>query len=275
MRFSPIMSLRFKGCQIEQPLLTLLVAGAIILDSMHRFLVEQISGSNAVLTDTGQLHHIRDVLRLKINDEVILFDNKGHEYKAAITGIDKKQIKFRVGQLGALRTSHIGLTVACAIPKSSHMDDIIDSLTQLGVERIIPMRTERVVVKLDDVKAETRVKRWEKVAQNAARQCQRSSIPAIEPVTDFSVVVSNSQQFALKLIPHLVGERQSLKDVFNIIRPKSVIVLIGPEGDFTSSEVELALHKGFVPISLGDTVLRVATAAVAVASYIRFVLNKE
>ncbi len=241
---------------------------------MHRFLVDQISGNNAVLTDTGQLHHIRDVLRLKINDEVILFDNKGHEYKAAITGIDKRQVKFRVGQLGALRTSHIGLTIACAIPKGSHMDDIIDNLTQLGVERIIPMRTERVVVKLDDVKAETRLKRWEKIAQSAARQCQRASIPEITPVTDIAEVISDSQSYVLKLIPHLVGERRSLKDVFNIIRPKSVIVLIGPEGDFTPSEVELALHNGFVPVSLGDTVLRVATAAVAVASYINLTLGE-
>jgi 16S rRNA (uracil1498-N3)-methyltransferase len=241
---------------------------------MHRFLVHEILGNSAVLTDVGQLHHIRDVLRLKINDVVILFDNKGHEYQAAITSIDKKQVKFRVGQTNAVHTGNIGLTIACAIPKGSHMDDIIDSLTQLGVERIIPMRTERVVVKLDDVKSETRLKRWVKIAQNAARQCQRSSIPEITPVTDIKQAIANSQNFVLKLIPHLVGERQSLKEVFNIIRPKSVIVLIGPEGDFTSTEVELALHNGFIPVSLGDTTLRVATAAVAVAAYIRFALDK-
>jgi 16S rRNA (uracil1498-N3)-methyltransferase len=246
--------------------------GSYYLDSMHRFLIDEILGNDAVLTDAGQLHHIRDVLRLKVNDEVILFDNKGHEYQAVITGIDKRQVKFKVGQTNTVPAGNTGLTIACAIPKGSRMDDIIDDLTQLGVERIIPMQTERVVVKLDGVKSETKLKRWEKIAQSAARQCQRNSIPVIEPVTDFSVVVSNSQQFALKLIPHLVGERQSLKEVFHIIQPKSVIVLIGPEGDFTSAEVDLALHNGFIPVSLGDTTLRVATAAVAVASYIKLTL---
>jgi 16S rRNA (uracil1498-N3)-methyltransferase len=109
------------------------------------------------------------------------------------------------------------------------------------------------------------LKRWEKIAQSAARQCQRNTVPVIEPVTDISVVIANSQQFVMKLIPHLAGNRKTLKEVFNIIRPKSVLVLIGPEGDFTPAEVELALHNGFIPVSLGATTLRVATAAVAVA----------
>lgn len=248
--------------------------GSYYLDSMHRFLVDEILGNDAVLTDAGQLHHIRDVLRLKIDAKVTLFDNKGHEYQAVITGIDKKQVRFSVGQTNVVSTGNTGLTIACAIPKGTHLDDIIDSLTQLGVERIIPMQTERVVVKLDDAKSETRLKRWQKITQSAARQCQRSNIPIIEPVTDFSVVVSHSQQFALKLIPHLVGERQSLKDVFRIIKPKSVIVLIGPEGDFTPAEVDLALHNGFMPVSLGHTTLRVATAAIAAASYIKLTLGE-
>jgi 16S rRNA (uracil1498-N3)-methyltransferase len=242
---------------------------------MHRFLIDQIQGDSATLTDAGQLHHIRDVLRLNANDEVILFDNKGYEYKGVITGISNKQVTLRVTTLNALRVSNVGFTVACAIPKGSHMDDIIDGLTQLGVARIIPMRTERVVVKLDDAKVEVRLKRWQKIAQSAARQSQRNTIPVIEPVTDIAEVVSDSQSYVLKLIPHLVGERRLIKDVFNIIRPKSIIVLIGPEGDFTPAEVELALHNGFIPVSLGDTVLRVATAALAVASYIRFALDKE
>jgi 16S rRNA (uracil1498-N3)-methyltransferase len=129
------------------------------------------------------------------------------------------------------------------------------------------------VVKLDDIKTESRLERWRKIAQNAARQSQRSSIPLIEPVTRLEDVISDSHDYDFKLIPTLAGERRLIKDVVAEARPNNIIVLIGPEGDFTSEEVALALGNGFLAVSLGDTVLRVATAAVAVASYVKFALG--
>ena len=239
---------------------------------MHRFYIDHIYGDKVVLTDTEQLHHLKDVLRLKVDDEVIVFDGAGHDYSGVITRIDRKQVELKVTAVTSAPDNKTKLTVACAIPKGSRMDDIIDYLTQLGVERIIPMMTERVVVKLDDAKMESRLKRWTKIAQSAARQCQRSCIPVIAPVTDIVNVISDSHSFDLKLIPNLSGERKPLNDVLTIPAPKEIIVLIGPEGDFTPEEVTLALHNDYMPVSLGDTVLRVATAAIAVASYIKFTL---
>jgi 16S rRNA (uracil1498-N3)-methyltransferase len=241
---------------------------------MSRFLIDRIQGDNATLTDAGQLHHIRDVLRLKVNDEVIIFDGAGREFNGVIMNINKKQAEFSLTPLQKQPRGSAALTIACAIPKGSRMDDIIDYLTQLGVARIIPMRTERVVVKLDDVRAVARLKRWQKIAQSAARQCQRRDIPFISPVAYVAEVISKSADFDLKLIPHLAGERRLIKDVLGKVKPRNIIVLIGPEGDFTPAEVEMALHNGFIPVSLGDTVLRVAAAAIAVAAYIRFALDK-
>jgi 16S rRNA (uracil1498-N3)-methyltransferase len=237
---------------------------------MHRFYIDHIDGDKAFISDSEQLHHLRDVLRLKVDDEVIIFDRPGNEYLGVITGLDRNQAELKVVRVGSSRSSPIKLTVACAIPKGNRMDDVIDYLTQLGVDRIIPMRTERVVVKLDDAKTEARRKRWQKIAQSAAQQSQRSKIPLIEAVTGLKDVVSGSQDYDLKLIPNLAGERRHIRDVLPEVRPKDVIVLIGPEGDFTPEEVTLALSKGFIPVSLGDTVLRVTTAAIAVASYIKF-----
>jgi 16S rRNA (uracil1498-N3)-methyltransferase len=253
--------------------LTLLVVSAII-KNMHRFLVNRLQGDSVVLADAVQVHHIRDVLRLKLNDKVIIFDGAGHEFTGIITNINKKQVALKVTPLQKQLNSRAALTIACAIPKGSHMDDVIDSLTQLGVARIIPMRTDRVVVKLDEAGAALKLRRWEKIAQSAAQQCQRSSIPIIDAVTDVEKVIADSQQYDLKLIPHLSGERRLIKDVLSEGSYKNIIVLIGPEGDFTPAEVELALHNGFIPVSLGDTVLRVATAAIAVTAYIRFVLDE-
>jgi 16S rRNA (uracil1498-N3)-methyltransferase len=241
---------------------------------MHRFYIDHIYGDKVVLTDTEQLHHLKDVLRLKIDDEVIVFDSEGHDYTGVITWVGRKQVEMKVTPVKSAPGNKTKLTVACAIPKGSRMDDIIDYLTQLGVERIIPMWTERVVVKLDDDKTEARLKRWQKIAQSAAQQCQRSSIPIIESATNFGDAISDSQNFDLKLIPNLSGERRLIKDVLAQFTPKSIIVLIGPEGDFTPEEVTLALSNGFIPVSLGDTVLRVATAAIAVASYIKFALGE-
>jgi 16S rRNA (uracil1498-N3)-methyltransferase len=241
---------------------------------MHRFYIEKIDGNSITLIESEQLHHIRDVLRLKAGDAVIIFDRAGHEYKAVIVSIGKKQVELNLTSLNVRRSNNTNLTVACAIPKGSRMDDIIDYLTQLGVEHIIPMLTDRVVVKPDSAAMQIRLLRWRKIAQNAAQQCQRSSVPVIAPVTDVKDVITNSQDFDLKLIPHLSGKRKLIKNILAKPRPKNIIVLIGPEGDFTPEEVALALHNDFIPVSLGDTVLRVATAAIAIASYIKFALDR-
>jgi len=240
---------------------------------MHRFYLDHIDGDKVCLSDSEQLHHLRDVLRLKVDDEVIVFDSKGKEYAGVITKIERKQAELKVTPIKSTRNHKTSLTVACAIPKGSRMDDIIDYLTQLGVERIIPMWTERVVVKLDDARAEERHKRWRKIAQSAAQQSQQSRIPLVEPLTRFEDVVLKAGNYDLKLIPNLSGERRLIKDVLAESRPKSIIVLVGPEGDFTPEEVALALGNGFLAVSLGDTVLRVATAAIAVASYLKFALG--
>jgi 16S rRNA (uracil1498-N3)-methyltransferase len=239
---------------------------------MYRFFTKKIIGDKAFINDREQLHHIRDVLRLKPGDAVDISDNSGAEYTGVISSISKQQVELDVSLKKTNPESQLKLTVACAVPKNTRFDDIVDFLTQLGVERIIPMRTERVIVKLDSARAEEKHKRWIKIAQSAAQQSQRSRIPIIDPVTDIEQVIKDSAGYSLKLIPHLSGERKLIRDVLAeaVLKTESIIILIGPEGDFTPGEVALALENGFTAVSLGDTVLRVAAAAVAAASYIKF-----
>jgi 16S rRNA (uracil1498-N3)-methyltransferase len=240
---------------------------------MHRFYIDRVDGATVSIADAAQLHHLKDVLRLKADDCVVIFDKDGKEFTGVITAIERKQAVIKVTASKPARPDQMNLTIACAIPRGNRMDDIIDQLIQLGVARIIPMATERVVVKLDDSRKDARLKRWRTIAQNAALQSQRNTLGLIEPVTDISNVISQSQDFDLKLIPNLEGKRKLIKDVLAVAGPKTIIVLIGPEGDFTPGEVALALGAGFIPVSLGDTVLRVATAAVSVAGYIKFALD--
>jgi 16S rRNA (uracil1498-N3)-methyltransferase len=237
---------------------------------MHRFYVDEVQGNQAIISDKEQLHHLRDVLRLTVDDEINLSDSPGNDYRGIITSIGRQQANVEVTLIRAAGENPVQLTVACAIPKNTRFDDVVDFLTQLGVERLIPMRTERVVVKLNAAGAEEKHKRWLKKAQSAAQQSRRPRIPVIDAVTDFKDVIAASSGFDLKLIPHLSGERKLIREILAGSQPKNILVLIGPEGDFAPEEVALALDKGFLAVSLGDTVLRVAAAAVAVASYIKF-----
>ena len=240
---------------------------------MHSFyLAEQISGDAALISDAGQLHHLRDVLRLRIGDEVIVFDGEGNEYSGTIEGLDKKQAVLRLKARQPAPIRRLRLAVACAVPKQARMDDIIDKLTQLGVDSIIPLFTERGIVKLSET-IDARLERWRKIALSASEQSHRTTLPFISPGSGFKKALADSKDYQLKLVPTLVGQRQTLRELFTDSPPDSIFVLIGPEGDFTSEEIQEAMDAGFIPVSLGDAVLRVETAAIAVASYIKLAFN--
>ena len=235
---------------------------------MHRFYIpEKIVGGRITIADAEQLHHLRDVLRLKIDDMVQVFDSTGSEFLATISKIDRQKAVLTVTGHQSPRICHMKTAIACAIPKRSIMDDIVDKLTQLGVDLIIPLLTERGIVKLEG-KADRRHERWEKIAINASRQSQRNAVPVIDRIMDLKGAIFRSIGFDNKLIATTAGERQPLKAVVNS-RSTSVFVLIGPEGDFTAKEIGQAADNGFVPVTLGDSVLRVETAAIAIASYLR------
>jgi len=243
---------------------------------MHRFYTpsKNISGDRIIISDNKVAHHIRDVLRLETRDKVIVFDEQGNEYDCIINQVlNEVRLDIINKHLSYSKAKSISITIACAIPKKSKIEDIIDKLTQLGVDRIIPLKTERVVVKIDKHKEMLRLSRWKKIAQVASEQSHRNNIPLIDRVRDIKEVILNSESFDLKLIPTLIGRRKSLKEIFLNFGYKNILVLIGPEGDFSSQEVELAEKSGFIPISLGQLVLRVETAAVAVASCIRILLQ--
>ncbi len=211
------------------------------------------------------------MLRLKTKDELIIFDEKANEYVCAIEKL-KPQLTLLIKKMSALsvRAKKINLAVACALPKKSSMDDIIDKLTQLGVDRIIPLKTSRTIVKLDEEKKQLRFSHWQKVAQNASQQSQRSTLAVIEQLKDIKEVLADSKEYDLKLIPTLTGDRKTIKEILQHSKPSNILVFIGPEGDFTDEEIALAKKYGCIAVSLGRNVLRVETAAVAVASYIKF-----
>jgi 16S rRNA (uracil1498-N3)-methyltransferase len=228
-----------------------------------------ISREEIILDNAADIHHIRDVLRLKSQNEVEVFDEQRNDYLCSIKKIMASKITLHIKEKKALPgQGRVSITIACAIPKKSLMDEVIDKLTQLGVERIIPLETQHVIVRLDADKKSARLERWRKIAQSAAQQSHRNTLPVIEPVKSVEEVLALADNYDLKLIPTLSGKRRLLKDIINAAHPKNILILIGPEGDFSPAEVKLACSKGCLPVSLGELVLRVDTAAIAVASYL-------
>lgn len=236
-----------------------------------------ISHDTAVISDREQVHHLKDVLHFAPGDEFTLFDEQGNVYAAAVEKITAAAVTAKVKHKERLNQpqDRPRLTIACAIPKKAKMDDIVDKLTQLGVERIIPLDTARVIIRLDRRKSGIRSERWRKIALSAAEQSRRNTLVAVEPVRDVREVIASSLEYDLKLIPALCTERKSLKEALERSRPQNILVLIGPEGDFTSDEIKLAKDNGFIPVTLGENVLRVETAAVAVSGFIRLYYEKN
>lgn len=249
---------------------------------MHRFYIssqdisQDVSKDKIIISDLQQIHHIKDVLRLNPGDKIVMFDSKGNEYTGLITQISSKDVSIGVKVKKSIpQHSGIKITLACAIPKGRRMDEVVDKLTQLGIQRFVPLQAERVVIDWDDEKRYRRLRRWEEIALNAAQQSGRAELLVIESVKNLVEVLSSKDEYDLKLIATLSGQRQILKELIAKSKPKNILILIGPEGDFTGREVRLARKAGCIPVSLGKLVLRVETAAVAIVSFIKLYIGSS
>ena len=236
---------------------------------MQRLLVDFRDVKNGLIEirDKKQLHYLKNVLRVKDGERFIVFDEKSNEYAAEIKSLSQEGIVLSVKPVQiSVDSGRMRFSVACAIPKKSKMDDIVDKLTQLGVDRIIPLETERVVTRLSRDKKRLKLERWKKIAVSAAQQSQRNTLPIIEKIQSVKEVLDNSKGYDLKVIPTLSGERMNLSEAILKYQQKNILIFIGPEGDFSDIEVETAKEFGCIPVTLGKLVLRVETAAVAGSS---------
>jgi 16S rRNA (uracil1498-N3)-methyltransferase len=232
---------------------------------------ESIHGKQIVINQHKQIHYLRDVLRLKVGDDIFVFDGKAHEYRCQIQSLSEKAIRLLIKEECKIKYQReTNLTVACALPKQkSRFDDLVDKLSQLGVNKIIPMITERVIVRWDSNQRQRHRQRWRKIAEASCIQSGRNTLPDIEPVREISQILTCAEPYDLKLIPTLLEKKQNLRDIIFSSSPKNILVLIGPEGDFTEQELTQAKNTGFIPISLGELVLRIDTAAIAIAAFFR------
>jgi 16S rRNA (uracil1498-N3)-methyltransferase len=243
---------------------------------MRRFFLER----EKILSDSPSLtgydvKHIRTVLRLRPGDELFLFDGKGVEYRAMITASTPKAIFLSVlEQCPSVSESRAEITIGQGVLKARKMDRIVRQVTELGIYALIPVLGERSVPKPKAEQWTERELRWKAIAWESLKQCGRDQIPRLEPPASFQTLVHTSKAYDRRIIFHdrCSGLEASLYRTQAGDNPK-VLALIGPEGGFAPSEIQMARESGFSCVSLGPRILKAETAVVAVCAVLQFVFG--
>ena len=247
---------------------------------MHRFYCPSftLSQNPIRLREKKEIHHLKNVLRLRPGDSISAFNGKGQEATGIITEMSRDEITLEVKKVHSnANKSAIPLVLACALPKKAKFETIIEKCTELGIDRIIPVITKRTEIRIPPERKNSKTARFQTIAINAAKQSQRKTIPVIDSILSFTDALHEVQKDDLAFIPCLIGKREGLFDYLKTleIKPQRIFFFIGPEGDFTGEEVENAIRHGCKPVSLGKTTLKVDTAAISVVSLVNFFFPHE
>ncbi len=215
--------------------------------------------------DPSETHHALDVLRMKAGDRATVFNGQGAEATVEFATVEKSSVTLR--KIAASKSAPLAcaLTLGQAIPKGKNMDMIVEKATELGAAAIVPLLSERTVVRADADEAITKRDKWQRVAIEAAKQCGQNWVPEVAKPQTPKEFFQAGEKYDLMLIASLQPDSRALKQVLTELGPKQfsrVLILVGPEGDFTPAEINLAKNAGCRPITLGPIILRTETAAI-------------
>ena len=231
---------------------------------MHRFFADpsQIREKDIILTGTD-VNHIRNVLRMRSGQEVLISDGQGADYRCQLNEIGEDAVTASImWRLDGNAELPSRITLFQGLPKGDKMEFIIQKCVELGAVKIVPVQTRRTVVKLDARKEQARRKRW-------------MGISEIARVMDFFEALEEARHLDVCLIPYeLARGIEHTREVCTAIKPgQSVGIFIGPEGGFEEDEVSKAMKAGAVPVTLGKRILRTETAGMALISVLAYLLE--
>lgn len=244
---------------------------------MYQFFVpsENIQGNRIVITG-DDVNHIKNVLRMKVGEEIAVSNGEdGREYRCGIEEIGEEivcSLRF-IKEDGVELPSKI--TLFQGLPKADKMELIVQKAVELGVYEVVPVSMTRCIVKLDAKKQQSKITRWQSIAEAAAKQSKRSIIPQIQPVMTIKQALAYAKEMDMLFVPYELAEDMGkTRELFERIKPGQRIgFFIGPEGGFDESEIALALENGAQPITLGKRILRTETAGMAVLSILMYHLE--
>lgn len=226
------------------------------------FVTPMIVGSRAELTD-DEARHLTSVMRAKVGDEVVLFDGSGAEFVAHITSIRKHVVELTILERREIsRELPFELTLAVALPKGERQKWLVEKLTELGVTRLVPLITERGVAQ----PTEAALDRLRRAVIEASKQCGRNRLMEIEAPSTASEYFGQASAEAIRILADPSGERLAAQPCFAAgTTANPMIAAVGPEGGFAPEEVAAAKVASWRLVSLGARILRVETAAIALA----------
>jgi 16S rRNA (uracil1498-N3)-methyltransferase len=250
--------------------------------STHRFYIppERWSVDRLALED-AEAHHCIDVLRLEPGSRIVVFNGRGTDITAEITAIENGKVSLKGLITNRSEPLTCSVTLAQAVPKGKNMDLIVQKATELGVGKIVPLLSERTVVQVEKEEAERKREKWKQVAIEAAKQSGQNWLPEVTAPVAPKQFFSKFEESELPLIASLQSDARSFKKVLAAFRdqhgrrPRSALILIGPEGDFTPAETGWAKSAGCIPVSLGPIVLRTETAAIFSLSVLSYELQGQ
>ena len=230
-----------------------------------------------IFIDGSDVNHIKNVLRMKPDEELLISDGTGKDYLCRISDISDREIICTIVSEEVCRSEPmVKFFLFQGLPKADKMEMIIQKSVELGVYSIIPVETARSVVKYDDKKKKNRVERWQKIAEGAARQSGRGIIPEVAEITSLKNALKAASELDMILIPYEnFKDMKATREAIGRIKPgMSVGIFIGPEGGFAGEEVDSAVSGGAERICLGSRILRTETAPIMLLSVLMFSLEE-
>lgn len=244
---------------------------------MHKFFIlkENIHGDNCII-EGEDVKHIYKVLRLESGDKININDGEGTEYLGEVQDVNKKEVKVKLLEKVELNNeSNLKVHLYQGMPKSAKMDLIVQKCTELGISKITPIITERVVVK-SELSEFKKVDRWNRIALEACKQSKRSLIPIINTPIEFEELLQDLKEYDLIIVPYENAQGQGIRYVVNEVRNKEikdVAIIVGPEGGFEESEIQSFKDLGAYIVTLGPRILRTETAGFTALSLLMYELG--
>ena len=242
---------------------------------MRRIFIKALLQEELVITG-GDAHHLGRVMRARAGDRILVADDEGKVGEYELTGFTESSVSMRLVQYVEERTeSPVEIVLAQCLPKGDKLDLIVQKATELGVNVIVPLASDNCVVRYDSKKAQARQEKWQKIADEAGKQCGRSRLPEVQPVQPFGEwlrEMAGEQSGDTAICMCYENElQQGMKDFLQGQRAaKRFVVIIGPEGGFSLAEAALAKELGIASVSLGTRILRAETAAISAAAVIQY-----
>lgn len=246
---------------------------------MYKFFVEPDAiMDHRIMVSGDDVNHIKNVLRMQLHEQVYASVGDDREYLCEVAELGEEHIFLHILDMyKSARELRSKITLFQCLPKGDKMETIIQKAVELGAYQIVPVKSSRVIVKLDEKKTKKKVERWNAIAEAAAKQSKRNVIPEVLVPISFKEAVAMAAVMDGAIIPYenaqgIAGARAVVEGLKEC---KSIGVMIGPEGGFSEEEVAMATDSGVKPVTLGNRILRTETAGLCTLSILMFAIEED